>query len=32
MTQSLTMGEKGLKLGTTLFDSRFDSGRKMVKS
>ena len=32
MTQGLTLEVKGLKVRTSLYDSRFDSGRKKVKS
>ena len=32
MTQGLTLGVKMVKVGTTLDDSRFDSGTKRVKS
>ena len=32
MTQGLTLGVKWLKDGTTLYDSKFDSGSEMVKS
>ena len=32
MTQGLTLRMKGLKVRTTLYDSRFDSGTERVKS
>ena len=32
MTQGLTLGVKGLKVETTLYDSRFDFGSERVKS